>query len=222
MKTIILALALAGFVHGATMTWQNSYTLSETTWGFSSGGGELTGVGVNVPRFDPSLGTLTGFILQGTVTAIADITLDVLNAPGDYSGYFGIKLRFYDIKPREDIAILESSPFEIVGAAAFSTHSFPGLFNDSVAIGHGCGSNNLISCLVEHTGTGTYRYQLRPELFRDIDGPYLTPYTATGSVTADLTATYTYEPAMTHMPEPSSWALMAAGLGGLAYYRRRQ
>lgn len=214
MKTMLLALVGVA-VQGATVTSTSSYSAA-------LGPDGILNISVYAPRFNETLGTLISLRMAGTVGVVADATIGTTNTVGDLEALFGmgIKLKWPD-NPVYDQRAIDGAAIHVASVSPQAIYFFPGAISGSAGVALYCASNFSIRCDLP-SGESDYRFSLRFSPYRQVSLPH-TFALAAGTVNADFTATYEYEPAaaMIHNPEPSAWALLAAGLGGLAYYRRR-
>jgi hypothetical protein len=213
----LLLIALSGFaMQGATITWQNSY---QTVWGVGLPIADPGSMSIIVPNFDMSLGTLTDFTVR--VSATADMGLFVYTRllGGVHDVTATLKFVFKDGQsPQEGLAFLVAEPIHFpADTPGLAEYVFPSVITGTVNLGLSCGNNHF--CIDERSRDGgTNRYSLRPQVLAFV-AP-LGPAQTFGTITANAIATYTYTPIVEN-PEPASWALIATGLGALAYYRRR-
>ena len=217
MKTIILV-ALVGFaVHGATVTFNYSFASPTTNWGHFS---TITGGTIDLPGFDLSLGTIISDTISGNFTVIGDILIESLLASTitqpDFTLRPGIRVSMYDKSSVSQRHLNGLTALPITGAQPNTAYSFPGGLNISEPL--------IFSCIAGDCPTGPRGWVVDITPWKQVDeGTPNFSYTANATITITATRTFEYTPAeaTTPVPEPSSWALIATGLGGLAYCRRR-
>jgi hypothetical protein len=171
-----------------------------------------------VPRFDPSLGTLTGITFSLAAT-LQPGTADVIGiSPGPSE----------QITFRSEVRAFGPAGL-LVSAGNEATLALPSTgFNMSVPVvgGSATGSTSFNSpdALLPFVGTGTFEVDLLKHL-EALPTPASfvhTRLTAAGSAEGDLSVTYQFTPAQAAVPEPSSLVLLGCGLLSLLRYVCRQ
>jgi len=204
-----LAIALLGLAcHGATITTTSNYQQS-------FGPQELMNMSVYAPLFDSSLGKLTSFSLTGIVGIQADLGLEMGYMSGDFETAANMQVKLKWENPIYSLASISGNPINIANTRPGDVYQIPNAINSSTTITTNCGYQ-LCEFLLAPDRDSRFSLRFTPYFEQNLpNNRYLT-----GTMTADFTATYNYEPATTPSPEPGTWAMVAGSMGLLYYHRK--
>lgn len=207
-----LAIALFGIAcHGATITTTSSYQQS-----FGPEG--LMHMSVDAPLFDSSLGRLTSFSLIGIIGIQADLDLYMGGLGGDLETTPNMQVKLkWENNPLYSLAFVEGDRINLANTRPGDIYRIPSAVDGSTIITTGC-EFALCDFLLPPDRDARFSLRLLPSFAHNLPNQsYLT-----GTMTANFTATYNYEPAAIASPEPGTWALVAGSMTGLLYYHRRR
>lgn len=206
-----LAIILVGIAcHGATITTTSSYQQS-----FGPEG--LMDMSLYAPLFDSSLGQLTSFSLTGIVGIQADLGLDMGGMSGDFETIANMQVKLKWENPIYSLAFISGNRINIANTRPGDVYHIPNAINGSTTITTSCGYQPC-DFLLPPDRDARFSLRFLPIFEHNLpNNRYLT-----GTMTADFTATYNYEPATVASPEPGTWAMVAGSMIGLLYFRHRR
>jgi MYXO-CTERM domain-containing protein len=200
MKTLasilfaVLFLATASLSHAQLLLTQTA-TINQSVV-------SATTIPLSFSAFDPSLGTLT--LVSYSITGTLDIS-GYITRTGAYNITFNLPYRLQGGSPLSQLDAQTISS-NISGGSVSAGTTVPDNYNVSIQV------SNL-------SKTAT------PSAITFQSGLLKTPTTGSysiGSAVLDGTVTLTYEYTPAAAPEPTSWALMLAGLGMLLFWQIRR
>jgi hypothetical protein len=169
------------------------------------------------PQFDPSLGTLTSVELD--LSSTFTTTLNVTNNGGSASSgtvKTEVQLTAQDAGNNFGVPELDLLSPAYTYSLAIGQGSTSGLLTKSGSTGN---LYTLGAILTEFTGGGNI--SLSASTFTQTDLSNTGGNTSAGQLTdASFTGDVIYN--YTAVPEPSTWALVALGLGALPFFRRNR
>lgn len=212
LMTIVLLLGAAPAMANS-ISYETAIALQSAPWGPTA---------LNLPQFNPTMGTLTGVEIQLTSTSNATLTIKNNNTTTQrYSGSASIPVTVsYPVYPAPGVLSLTSTATTntvsgVIAAGATVTRT--GLtgtngpvnaFVSSNAFSYYIGTGNIGS-LTATAGTAT----------ASGSGSNIV-YGASGSASGNVKIIYTFD--TVSIPEPTALMLIGSGLMGLAFVARRR
>ena len=225
-KLLLLLLAAAVSSNAATLTYSGSVSLQRTNWSQT----------INLPQFDPALGTLNSITFSlstyaegicfgenGSVSSPTSLTLQLeaevkmKNGSNLLAGtYHGFCNETIDVSVGEGL----TGPLPIFG---FTIPGFNGTGPDAawrITQSSESNSNTIFSGFSPYEGLGTIPFTIGASAISKSSGGGNTLFMYQVKVQADASVVYDYTP----VPEPSGIFTVLAGLGSAAgiFIRRKQ
>lgn len=204
------ALATSAAASAATIEYTSYVPMARTNWSTT----------VNLPKFDPVLGTLQGVNLVVTGRVEGDAAFQNLNAtPATVTTTISARV---ELHPQPGTLIVATTPqvSNVDTVAGFTgTFSFDGpdarTYSNLVAVA--AFSRDVPSLdITQFIGAGTIDIPVASKALSSVQGPGNMIVQFTTRAAADVTVVYDYAA----IPEPISLAMFGAALAGLALRRR--